>query len=346
MRITDRERLKNEEIEMSTGRKSLFALIIVVAALALTEGFCRLLGFGVRPAIDAAISDWHETPDGSTFWVARGPEFNRDGLRDRDHDITAPDGVQRIVCLGDSVTMGFKVARSQTYSFLLEEFMLQLNLPVEVFNVAQSGWSTRQELEAYRRIIRPYRPQHIFVGFCLNDVAEMNNNLLQRPSWITRHVLRHSAFAQAIIGAERQQVRRVEELFEEPLKQAVLDGWESIFGDLLTLRDEAAGDGCAVSLLVFPFRFQLYADAPRPIAQKMVFELCMRNAIPSLDLLPALAKAGTEAFVDDSHLSALGAKIVAEEIIRWGRTGCMMCGHDLAEFAGETCPKCATRIER
>ncbi len=331
---------------MANRRKFLFALIMIFGTLALTEGLCRLLGFGAPPAIDAAISDWHETPDGSTFWVARGPEFNRDGLRDRDHDITAADGVQRIVCLGDSVTLGFKVARNQTYSFLLEEFMRQLDLPVEVFNVAQSGWSTRQELEAYRRIIRPYRPHHIFVGFCLNDVAEMNNNLLERPSWTTRQVLRHSAFAQAIIGAERQQVRRVEELFQDPPAPAVLDGWQSVFADLLTLRDEAADDGCAVSLLIFPFRFQLNADAPPPIAQKLMFEFCLRNAIPSLDLLPALAKAGTEAFVDDSHLSAVGARVVAEEIIRWGRTGCMMCGHDLAEFAGETCPKCATRIER
>lgn len=331
---------------MSSRRKILFALIMVFAALALTEGLCRLLGFGAPPVIDAAISDWHETPDGSTFWVARGPEFNRDGMRDRDHDITAPAGVQRIVCLGDSVTMGFKVARNQAYSFLLEEFMRQLQLPVEVFNVAQSGWSTRQELEAYRRIIRPYRPHHIFVGFCLNDVAEMNNNLLNKPSWITRNAIRHSAFAQAIIGAERQQVRRVEELFHEPPTQAVLDGWQSVFADLLTLRDEAASDDCAVSLLIFPFRFQLNPDAPRPIAQKMMIEFCLRNAIPSLDLLPALAMAGADAFVDASHLSSLGARVVAEEIIRWGRTGCMMCGHDLTDFTGDACPKCATRIER
>lgn len=332
---------------MTTKRKIAFSSIAVAAILLAVEGLCRLFALAPpRPAVDAAISDWHETPDGNLFWVARGPEFNADGMRDREHDLMAAAGVRRIVCLGDSVTLGFRTARHQTYPFLFEEYLRQLGLSVEVFNVAQSGWSTRQQLEAYRRIVRTYRPAHLFLGFCLNDVAEMNNNLLRRPPRMLGAAARHSALVRWIAGAERRQVRRVEDLFADPPARGVREGWESVFADLITLRNEAAADGCDLSVLIFPFRFQLGADAPPPRAQRTLTDFCLRHGIPALDLLPALTAAGAEAFLDDSHLSPIGARVVAEELIRWGRSGCTMCGHDLAGWDGPACPECGTRIER
>jgi len=77
-----------------------------------------------------------------------------------------------------------------------------------------------------------------------------------------------------------------------------------------------------------------------------LFSFCRRQGIPCLDLLPALRRLGTRAFIDEDHLSAQGAKLVAEEVIRWGRTGCMMCGYDLIGVEAAQCPKCDHAIVR
>lgn len=331
---------------MSTGKKLAFALTLVILLVGVAELICRAVGAGGANAVAHYISDWHETPDGRTFWVVRGEGYNADGMRDRTHAVDKPPGVRRIVCLGDSVTVGHGVARSQSYPFLFESFLKQLGLPVEVFNIAVSGWSTRQEATAYRAIVRRYRPDHIFLGFCLNDVAEMQNNLTAPPHWVMSILVRRSALVRWALHAESRQIEGVEQLFDEFETEAVRDGWERVFADLLALRDDTRADGCDLSVVMFPFRFQLAAGAPPPLAQRKLFAFCHAQGIPCLDLLPALREMGQSAFIDDSHLSPAGARVVAEEFIRWGRSGCMMCGHDLSEQKSKSkvCPRCGHPI--
>lgn len=331
---------------LSLRKKLAFALLSLALLVGAAEGLCRLFGLGNYEPKAQYISDWHHTPDGRTFWVFRGPGFNSDGLRDRQHDIPKPPGVHRIVCLGDSVTAGHGVRRSETYAFLLESFLQQLGLRVEVFNVAASGWSTRQEAAAYQIIARQYRPDHVFLGFCLNDVAEMHNNLTQRPSRLVSAVVRRSAFVRWVIDAEGRQVTNVEDLLQPTPSPAVTSGWAKVLAEIDALYAATKQDGCDLSVIIFPFRFQLDPGAPPPIAQRFLFQECHKRGIPCLDLLPALRALGSDAFLDESHLSPAGAAVVARELIRWGRTGCMMCGFDLEAVTAETCPHCDAVIQR
>ena len=223
---------------------------------------------------------------------------------------------------------------------------MDLPVEVEVMNIAVSGWATLQEAVAYREIARKYKPDHVFLGFCLNDVAELHNNLTEPPSAIMQGLLRRSALARWLVNAKGREVHSVRELFERPESPAVRDGWRRVAQHLTQLRDDTLSDGCGLSVLIFPFRFQVENDPPEPIPQKRLFDLCIAGGIPCLDLRPALEPLGPAAFVDQSHLSFAGAKKVAEEMIRWGRSGCIMCGLDLADFDGEACPRCEHQIER
>ncbi|UCE60599.1 MAG: hypothetical protein JSU63_02380 [Phycisphaerales bacterium] len=331
---------------LSWGKKVVFTLIVLTLVLGGLEVACRLLGLGGGEAVAHYVSDWHGTPDGRSFWVVRGQGYNADGMRDREHEIQKPPGVVRLVCLGDSVTAGHGVKRSQAYPYIFESFLQQLGLPAEVFNIAASGWSTQQEATAYQVVARRYRPDHVFLGFCLNDVAEMHNNLTAPPPAAVSFFVRRSALVRWIIDAEGRQVSSVEDLFTKPDSPAVKDGWERVFSELGVLKEQTAADGCDFSVLVFPFRLQLEPDAPQPIAQQVLFEFCLRNGIPCLDLLPALSKVGPSAFIDESHFSQEGARIVAEELVRWGRSGCMMCGYDLSGVTSDTCPRCGQTIAR
>jgi lysophospholipase L1-like esterase len=332
----------------SLRKKLLFTFILLVLIFGGAEVVCRLLGFGRTLEVAHYVSDWHESPDGRRFWVVRGRGYNRDGMRDRDHTVEKPADTFRVVCLGDSVTAGHGIRMKESYPYVLEAYYDQLNLPVqmEVFNIAASGWSTLQQVAAYRTIARRYEPDQVFLGFCLNDVAEMQNNLQEPPPLPVRFLVNESAFVRWLVNAEGRQVHDALELFEEPPSPAVAKGWQLVFDELLELQADTKADGCDLAVVMFPFRFQLKADAPEPVAQRTLFAFCFKHDIPCYDLVDVLKPLGPDALIDESHLSPAAARAVAEAIVRWGLSGCSSCGYDLTDFEGDRCPRCQAPIRR
>ncbi|UCF32567.1 MAG: SGNH/GDSL hydrolase family protein [Phycisphaerales bacterium] len=332
----------------SPAKRLLFTCILLVLVFGGAELLCRLLGLGRRLEVAQYISDWHQSPDGRRFWVIRGNGYNQDGMCDRDHAVEKPPNTFRVVCLGDSVTAGHGVAMRESYPSVLQTYYDQLNLPVqmEVFNIAVSYWSTLQEVAGYRVIARKYQPDQVFVGFCLNDVAEMHNNLQRPPPLAARFLANNSALVRWLVDAEGRQVHDVLELFKQPSSVAVQNGWQLVFDELLNLQADTRSDGCELAVLIFPFRFQLEEGAQEPVPQRALFRFCFEHDIPCFDLLDVLKPMGPEAMLDESHLSPAGARAVAEAIVRWGISGCTACGYDLTDFGGDRCPRCQAPIRR
>ncbi len=326
--------------KLSTLKKLLFTMLLVAGPLISGEIICRLTGAGAQIGTTNEISDWHHSPDGNHFWIVRANGYNEDGMRDREHSVSQTPGTHKIVFLGDSVTKGYGVARHESYPFLFESFMKQINLPVEVFNFSVSGWSTLQQVTAYNLLIRKYQPNHIFLGFCLNDVAEMHNNLQEPPPAILSVSLRYSALLRWLIQAKEREISEVRELFDPNPSQAVEDGWRRVFGELDRLNQITQADHCALSVVILPFRFQLLSSAPAPLAQERLKSWCRQKVIPCIDMLSVLKNIGTRSFIDESHLSLTGAKAVAQELLRWGKNGCMMCGLDVTDVQESVCPRC------
>ena len=241
-------------------------------------------------------------------------DYNTEGLRDREHALEKPPGSWRVACLGDSVTLGWGLRPQQAWPQVLEELAAASGRDLEVMNVALGGWSTRQELIAYRRIARRYRPDQVLLGICLNDVPEMQNNL-SRPPRLVAELYRRSALVRGLVGAQRPEIGDVEELFTSPDAPKVRRAYELMFADLRSLRDEVRADGSRLAILVFPFRFQVAPGAPAATAQHMIADFCQREGIPLLDLLPAVAALGPAAFHDYDHFSAEGARLVAEQVL-------------------------------
>ncbi|HXY40203.1 MAG TPA: GDSL-type esterase/lipase family protein, partial [Vicinamibacteria bacterium] len=225
------------------------------------------------------ITDW-QAWDGDFYTVKSTAvgwppweDYNTEGLRDTEHRPEKRSGSWRIACLGDSVTLGWGIRRQEAWPHALEDLGAASDRDLEVMNVALGGWSTRQELIAYRRIVRRYHPDQVLLGICLNDVAEMQNNL-SRPPALLASLHRHSALARRLVNARRREIRSVEELFTTPAAAAVRQGYERMFADLRTLRDEVRRDSALFGIVVFPFRFQLGASAPPPLAQRTIGEFC------------------------------------------------------------------------
>jgi lysophospholipase L1-like esterase len=122
-------------------------------------------GWGYRPGATF-------TYDGRLEKFGAPGKINSNGLREREYAYEKPDGVYRILILGDSFTASLEVPLEQTWHELLEE---ALNTPqsarrVEVIAAGIQGWSTDQEYLYYMHEGHKYRPDLILVQFYPNDI--------------------------------------------------------------------------------------------------------------------------------------------------------------------------------
>jgi lysophospholipase L1-like esterase len=134
--------------------------------------------------------------------------INSLGFRDREYSLSKPDGVFRILVLGDSVTFGFC---TDTQSLALDDIFPKVlerrfdarasnQAPrVEVINLAVSGYDTVQEAEFLRTKGLELQPDLVVVAYCLNDAWTASAELIDfhnqseqapaaasTPTWLVR----------------------------------------------------------------------------------------------------------------------------------------------------------------
>jgi HEAT repeat protein/lysophospholipase L1-like esterase len=314
---------------MGRWRDVSLSLAVTVLFLGALEGLSRWReARHPAPVVEDYLWDWEKKWEGD-FYTIRADvngwppweEFNADGVRDRMHAVETPAGVVRVAFLGDSVTLGDQVQPAEAYPQVLQALLDEAGRPAEVLSVALWGWSTRQERIAYGRLARKYRPDQVVLAVCLNDIPELQNNLTRPPSWLMG-LHERSALVRLVVNARGREIQRVEQLFSDPDAARVQDAYRRFFAEVRALRDEVRGDGASFALAVFPFRFQVAAGAPPPLAQQRLIAFCAEERIPCLDLLPAVAELGEAAFVDYDHFSPAGGRRVARELlardlVRW-----------------------------
>ena len=101
-------------------------------------------------------------------------EINRYGHHDDHYSVHKPANEFRAIIIGDSVTMGHGVDRSETFSNQLEKMLNEKNVKYEnhqIINTGVSGYSTFEEFEMLKRSIK-FNPDFIVIGFCMNDILE------------------------------------------------------------------------------------------------------------------------------------------------------------------------------
>ena len=318
--MCDKSSNSQRPIRISTGKKILFSCLIAFFLLALIEITCRLAGLGEKQQTHQDIANW-QLQWNSDFYVFDvkqvDPSFgvNQDGLRDRSHLLTAAAGTQRVVCLGDSVTYGYGVTHEESYPSYLEQELSSTG-SFEVFNIALPGWSTRQQRIAYERIARRYRPDYVILGVCLNDIAEMQNNLASPPPWFLGTMYRYSSFARSLLPGHQHEIHQVQELFAAQDSARVQQAWRLILDEIETIAQLVAADGGQFALFLFPFRRQVLVNPPPAIPQEKFRKFCLQKKIQYWDGQESLTELGVHGFVDYDHLSARGGLAVAQQIVQ------------------------------
>lgn len=101
--------------------------------------------------------------------------INSQGFRDYERPLQKSAGTFRILCLGDSFTLGAEEALEQTYPKTLERVLknqMADSLAYEVVNGGVGGYGTYQELLFLQRVGLSVQPDIVLVQFFSNDVRD------------------------------------------------------------------------------------------------------------------------------------------------------------------------------
>jgi hypothetical protein len=114
----------------------------------------------------------HNSIDGSWSFT-----INKQGFRNtKDFEYTKPEGLIRVISLGDSHTLGFEVNQDSTYSRIIEKYFQKNKINIEVFNTGLSGFSNAEELILLENELVKYKPDFIVFGFYANDFQDNINS--------------------------------------------------------------------------------------------------------------------------------------------------------------------------
>ena len=152
----------------------------VVVFLVIAEGYFAVFD----PQIQAGscqydeILGWEHKPNFDGIRVTKEFEthikINSKGLRDKNYDYEKPDGVKRIVVLGDSFAEGAQVEENERFTEVLENSLLKNS---QIINTGVSGYGNDQELLFLKNEGMKYNPDMVLVAFFAgNDVRDNMEN--------------------------------------------------------------------------------------------------------------------------------------------------------------------------
>jgi lysophospholipase L1-like esterase len=286
---------------------------------------------------------------GEQGWIDDGwVTINSLGLRDTELREKQSDE-SRVFVIGDSVTLGWGVNDDETFCRQLGERLRQGKHAgdIRIINGGVSGYDTSQEARFLRRIGPVVDPDVVLIGFYWNDLLgpislqranpQSNDVLRMTPKhgWF-RRTLRHSRslyiagrYAQSWLadgewGAAPAQTAMLHALLSGAQTQQVKTAWKKVETELQSIDDLARRNKWRIGFLVLPPREQVAKQLPNAEYQTRIREIATRLGWFVVDPLPRLAAhpgGVDELFIpyDQHHLSKVGHKLVAEEILDFAR---------------------------
>jgi hypothetical protein len=222
---------------------------LVFAALA-GETFVR-----VRVAIAPTVQG--VATNSGLAWVRRYATPNRDGFRDRDHDLVAAPGTRRLLVVGDSFALGLGIRRpdDRMGEQLAGLLAARTGYRWEPINAALVDRNTIDEIGFLNRTL-VYKPDVVVLIYVFNDMnyltPEFHEALIHRPSVLSPT---HLAFANSYLFQELYvRLRRFGSAFkksiaDDPYKDDAMLARH--LGDVARFTTLAAEHGAVVTVVPF-----------------------------------------------------------------------------------------------
>lgn len=259
-------------------------------------------------------------PEHSSFTADKQVSINNIGLRSQYEEYAKPEGVYRILVLGDSVTFGHGVAVDKTYVARLEELFGTGGATVQAINAAVPSYNTSQEVAYLGRDGVKFQPDIVVVGFHWNDINDKVGvtvddqgrlvslvNKDKPVSWTTKiwssefgYDVRNGIKRVRFVFGSMRALRMLRSQFSEPsgnqkLRDDVLfgsnserieNGWAEVSESLSELNILAEQHGFSAYVMAFPIPVALDGDYPNSTYIKRLAAICEENELSLLDLEP------------------------------------------------------------
>jgi lysophospholipase L1-like esterase len=297
------------------------ALLSVVLALTACELLLRAFAGAVLPKPDLYETDPDVGKRMRPGWT--GDEFgapvviNSKGLRIPETPYEKPDGVFRVLALGDSWTFGFRMQEADAYPRQLEQVLNERAVErgdlrrIEVINAGVIGYSTDQEA-AYLRVEGwKYQPDLVLVNYYpVNDTHNKLASYQKRERIRAIHPWLLSVLQAPKELYLRQFWKGVRRTLKEKLRvaraggdpaAAVEDwtadyregarGWEAVRTALADIGRQARARGVPVLLVLLPDAQNLerYSETYPPTIAPMDGAAAEEGRLGFFDLEPAFA---------------------------------------------------------
>lgn len=168
-------------------KKRMFILLVfigMVASLVVCEAVLRL--FKMVPVrvenesiFPGMLGDYKPSQElWSDYILPHYIKINSLGLRGNEISAVKPNGVFRILILGDSYAYGARASNNQTFPFLLQAMLDRAKAgadkKIEVINAAHSAYSTREEYEYLSERGISFNPDMVILAWFPNDIRELS----------------------------------------------------------------------------------------------------------------------------------------------------------------------------
>jgi hypothetical protein len=298
----------------------------VVVFLLVAEAAVRVLGLAdERPTGYAPVNTRRR----------EGRPTNSLGYRDLERTQRKPDGVRRVVSLGDSFAWGVGIEHDDTYARRVERVLdRRPGEKWEVVQLARPGMGTVEQAEQLAAEGFAYAPDVVVLGFVLNDSEDENAAEARRArDWEeTRRerqerraggrLVERSALWRFVAG--RLEATRENRLRLEAYRSQFLPGypgWIACRGALARMGAQCRERNVPFVVMIFPL-FGDPLDERYPFADihAQVAQAAREAGAVVIDLLPAYRGIRSSLLVvdgaNDEHPNEIAHRIAAQELLR------------------------------
>lgn len=268
----------------------------------------------------------------------RSIQTNSHGLRDRERRWEKPEGMKRLLGIGDSFTFGYEVSLEDCYLKQLERRLNRETRQWDVINAGVSGYNMWQYLAYFEHYGYRYEPDMVTVGVFFDDFygdPSQNNKRSQKPRYHSFSSVRLINFGRNCLELLMSQyryllgaswLRSIEERREYILNShdyLLLSGkaspelYEKFEMRLKSLVQKVKEQDARILVLLIPDVIQLNHPELQVLNNKL-FHICQKCRVDFLDMTPYFEKTddikNLYLLPHDAHISPKGHQIIAREL--------------------------------
>ncbi len=223
-----------------------------------------------------------------------------------------PEGVFRVLAMGDSFTLGEGVREEDTWPRVLETVLRERadREAIEVINAGVSAYDTTQELEQYRRLGRRFDPDVVILAMVWNDA-----HVGDPGAFTDAFPLSTATLAQYLPMTDRI-VRAIAGVFGYTGVETRPEAWAASFDALESLAEEVDTDGGRFVVAIYPSVRHLENESLKRVYEMQASQ-CQVSGIPIINTYPLFASRSDERWyvhAVDNHPNAAAHRLFAEAI--------------------------------